>query len=92
MAAIRAIDEVASHASWMEGFPWTRVARVEAPGGHKAAVDLAGREDMTPQEFRERLGDGSFGGYYQRPDDVLLGVWRSAVDETRTLMDAGWDS
>lgn len=90
MAAVRAIDDAASHASWMEGFPWTRVSTVTAPAGHKASVDLTGREGLTPQAFRERLGDGSFGGYYERPDEVLLAIWAVAVEETRALLDGGW--
>ena len=92
MAAVREIDEVASHASWMEGFPWTRLAGVEAPEGHKAAVDLSGRETLTADDFRARLGDGSFGGYYTRPDEELLAVWGIAVEETRALMEEGWES
>jgi len=92
MAAVRQIDQEASHASWMEGFPWTQVAGVEAPTGHKASVDLSGREKLTAGAFRERLGDGSFGGYYTRPTDELLAVWAVAVEETRALMEEGWGS
>ena len=90
MAAVREIDEAASHASWMEGFPWTQVAGVVPPDGHKASVDLSGRENLTPEAFRERLGDGSFGGYYTRPNDELLTVWAVAVDETRAFIQEGW--
>ena len=90
MAAVKAIDEVASHASWMEGFPWTRVASVTAPDGHKPAVDLTGREALTPEAFRQRLGDGSFGGYYERPDEEMHAIWDIAVTETRELLDGGW--
>lgn len=92
MAAVRAIDPAASHASWMEGFPWTRVATATPPDGHKPAVDLTGREDMTPKVFRERLGDGSFGGYYARPDYEVLAIWDIAVRETRELLEGGWGS
>jgi creatinine amidohydrolase len=96
MAAVKAIDEAASHASWMEGFPWTRVSTVaapegqQAPKGHKAPVDLTGREKMTAEAFRERLGDGSFGGYYERPDEELLAIWELGVAETRELLEGGW--
>jgi creatinine amidohydrolase len=90
MAAVRAVDPVASHASWMEAFPWTRVATATPPDGHKPAVDLSGREDMTPQAFRQRLGDGSFGGYYAQPDEELLAIWDIAVRETRELLEGGW--
>ncbi|MDH5758292.1 MAG: creatininase family protein [Gemmatimonadota bacterium] len=90
MAAVREIDEDASHASWMEGFPWTRVETARPPEGHKPAVDLSGREDMTPARFRERLGDGSFGGFYERPDEDLHRIWAIAVEETRALLSGGW--
>lgn len=89
-AAVKAIDQAASHASWMEGFPWTKVATAQAPEGHKATVDLTGRESMTPQAFRQRLGDGSFGGWYERPDAELLAIWEIAVEETRELLEGGW--
>jgi creatinine amidohydrolase len=92
MAAVREIDDAASHASWMEGFPWTRVEGVEVPAGHKASVDLTGRNEMKPQAFRDHLGDGSFGGYYQRPDEELLAVWAVAVEETRALIEEGWQA
>jgi creatinine amidohydrolase len=92
MAAVKAIDQAASHASWMEGFPWTRVAGVEVPSGHKASVDLSGREGLSPEAFRERLGDGSFGGWYERPDEELLAIWEIGVRETREQLEGGWAS
>jgi creatinine amidohydrolase len=92
MAAVKAIDEAASHASWMEGFPWTRVATARPPGTHKDPVDLTGRATLSPSEFRRRLGDGSFGGWYERPDDELLAIWSVAVKETRKLMEEGWSA
>ena len=90
MAAVRAIDPDASHASWMEGFPWTRVGGVDVPTGHKEAVDLSGRDELTPEEFRERIGDGSFGGDYERPDEELLAIWKIAVEETHKVLTEGW--
>lgn len=92
LAAVKAIDEAASHASWMEGFPWTRVSGAEPPAVHKAPVDLSDRGDLSPKAFRERLGDGSFGGWYERPDEELLAIWEVAVDETRALLETGWSS
>src|SRR5580765_3988857 len=40
-AAVAALDDVASHASWMENFPWTRLAGVKPPAGTKPMIDLA---------------------------------------------------
>ncbi len=91
MAAVRAVDPDASHASWMEGFPWTRLHGVALPEGRKAPVDLADREALTPEAFRARIGDGSFGGYYLRPDDDVMRVWSAAVAETRDLLEHGWE-
>ncbi|MEJ2204096.1 MAG: creatininase family protein [Gemmatimonadota bacterium] len=90
MAAVRAIDEDASHASWMEGFPWTRIEGVEPPSDPKSPVDLSGRDELSPEAFRKRIGDGSFGGYYERPDEELLAVWAVAVEETAALLTQGW--
>src|SRR4051794_14830928 len=36
---IHAIDAASSHASWMENFPWTRLAGVELPAVRKAMVE-----------------------------------------------------
>jgi creatinine amidohydrolase len=90
MAEVSSIDQDASHASWMEGFPWTRIEGAGAPEGHKPPVDLSGRDDLTPAQFRQRIGDGSFGGFYERPDDELLRVWNVAVEETALLLNEGW--
>ena len=84
------IDPEASHASWMENFPWTRLAGVALPEGHKSAFDLS---DVTdPAEFRRLAGDGSFGGFYERPDEEMLRIWEAAVQEVRTLLVSGWAS
>ena len=89
-AAIDAIDPDASHASWMEGFPWTRIPGVEAPSGHKDPVDLTDRDELSLARFREIIGDGSFGGDYERPDDEMETLWRIAVEETRERLTGEW--
>jgi len=90
MAVVRQIDPDASHASWMENFPWTRLAGVDQPRGKKAMVDYEILRRLDPPAVREALGDGSFGGLYQRPDDEILQVWRAGVEETRELLEHGW--
>jgi creatinine amidohydrolase len=85
-AAVDSIDPDGSHGSWMESFPWTRIAGVHVPAGHKAPVDTSGRESMTPEQFRELIGDGSFGGDYERSDDEMYSIWEIAVSETRALL------
>lgn len=88
-AQIDAIDPVASHASWMETFPWTRVG-VDLPSGHKPAVDLSDREEISLAKMREVLGDGSFGGYYERSEEEMQTIWQTAVLETRARLTDGW--
>lgn len=89
-AAVDAIDEDASHASWMETFPWTRVDGVRPPDGHKDPVDLSGRNELSLNRFRQVIGDGSFGGDYARPDAEMEELWAIAVDEVRARLTEGW--
>ena len=90
-AAVQAIDAAASHASWMETFPWTRVEGVTLPDGHKDPVDLADRDEISLARFREIIGDGSFGGYYERPAEDVEAIWDIAVTETRARLTEGWE-
>ena len=83
-------DPLASHASWMENYPWTRLADVVLPKDQKSLLDAAQYRMLGPQAFREKLGDGNFGGYYQRPDDEMLAIWQVGVEETRAQLSDGW--
>ena len=89
-AKVKAIDEVASHASWMENFPWTRLAGVVQPTQRKPMIDTERMRAMGPDQVRAYLGDGNFGGYYERPDDEMLALWEVAVAETRSLIEGPW--
>src|SRR5207244_7917755 len=68
-AKVQEIDPVASHASWMENFPWTRIANVVTPEGQKPMVNTDRMRLMDPKGVRAMLGDGNFGGLYRRPDE-----------------------
>ena len=83
------IDPVASHASWLENFPWTRLAGVAMPAEQKP-MPAASQVRLTGQALRDHYGDGNFGGYYQRDDAELLAMWQVAVAETRALIAEGW--
>jgi creatinine amidohydrolase len=83
IAVVREIDPEASHASWMENFPWTRLPGVVLPDEHKPPTP---RTSGDPKEVRKTVGDGSFGGWYSRPDEVVLRVWRTGVEETREVL------
>ncbi|HEY2103972.1 MAG TPA: creatininase family protein [Chthoniobacterales bacterium] len=89
-AQVEAIDPMASHASWMENFPWTRLANVSSPGGQKPMSDLAHIRALNPQSLRAYLGDGNYGGYYQRADEEMMKIWRVGVEETRALLTEAW--
>ena len=88
-AKVQAIDPIASHASWMENFPWTRLAGVEFPTEPKEPVDYVALRERGPAGVREGLGDGNFAGRYQRSDEDMLAVWEVAVAETRAKI-ADW--
>jgi creatinine amidohydrolase len=60
------------HANWSENFCFTRVG--PAPEGDKAPVEF----DSTapPAAVRAALGDGSYDGPYQAPDEVMVEALR----------------
>ncbi len=89
-AKVQEIDPVASHASWMENFPWTRIPGVQLPSERKPAVDFGRLEMLVSHQLRSALGDGNFGGLYQRPDTDMQAIWVVAVEETRALLENGW--
>jgi creatinine amidohydrolase len=61
-AKVKEIDAVASHASWMENFPWTRIAGIEQPTQRKPYVPFDKLKDRGPDGVREIIGDGNYGG------------------------------
>jgi creatinine amidohydrolase len=87
---VQSIDEDASHASWLENFPWTRLAGVAPPQERKPMIDVGAFRQADPADVREMLGDGSFGGLYERPDEDMLRVWQAGVEEVRDLLENGW--
>jgi creatinine amidohydrolase len=89
-AKVQEIDKVASHASWMENFPWTRLPNLRLPEQQKPMIDLEQMRVRDPKAVRDYLGDGNFGGLYQRSDDDMLAIWSIAVAETREQIDRSW--
>ena len=87
---VQSIDPEASHASWLENFPWTRLAGVELPDARKPMADIAQMRALEPAAVRELLGDGSLGGVYERPDEDVLRVWQAGVEEVRDVLEHGW--
>jgi creatinine amidohydrolase len=89
-AMVKEIDPVASHASWMENFPWTRLANVVLPAEQKQPIDLARVRQLNPIDLRAYLGDGNYAGVYQRSDEEMLSVWQVGVGETRAVIEEDW--
>ena len=89
-AKVQAIDPVASHGSWMENFPWTRVPGVTLPDTQRPMADMDKLRMMDPVAVKTFLGDGNYGGRYQRPDEDVLALWAVAVEETRALLNGSW--
>lgn len=87
---VQRIDPVASHASWMENFPWTRLPGVTLPDVQKPMADLDRLRLLSPAQLRQTLGDGNYGGLYQRSDEDMLALWAVAVQETSGLLQNGW--
>ena len=83
-------DSVASHASWMENFPWTRLANVALPAERKPMSDMGKLRQLDPQELRTYLIDGNYGGYYQRADTEMQAIWQAGVEETRAQLTDPW--
>jgi creatinine amidohydrolase len=83
------IDADYDHASWSENFPWTRLPGVDVPAERKPPVVWP--EVGNPTTWREALGDGSFGGLYQRSAEDERRLWEAAVEAIRLRLEA-WDA
>lgn len=88
--AAMAVDRSGSHGNWMENFAWTRLAHAPAPAGTKPPVDMALMKASPPATVREMLGDGSFGGPWQRDDAEMARIWAEGVAETRAALEGPW--
>jgi creatinine amidohydrolase len=87
-AAAEVYPGEATHASWFESFPWTRIADVELPPGEKPMVtDREALRELEPAAVKAAIGDGSYGGPYAVPDEAALRVWQAGVDDVRRLIE-----
>jgi creatinine amidohydrolase len=85
----RSIDPEYSHANWGENFPWTRLEGVELPE-RKPMMEESAYAVAGPDQLRDVIGDGSFGGLYQRSDEEMQRIWTAGVEEVRELLESGW--
>jgi creatinine amidohydrolase len=92
MAKVQEIDPVASHASWMETFPWTRLENATPPDERKPMVDVDVLRLLAPDAVRAYMGDGNMGGAYGKPDATMLELWRVGVEETRAALEGPWSA
>jgi creatinine amidohydrolase len=79
------IDPDYDHASWSENFPWTRLPGVAMPKERKPPVVWP--EEGNPATWRQALGDGSFGGLYQRSPEDERRLWDAAVQAIRERLE-----
>jgi creatinine amidohydrolase len=79
----------ATHASWFESFPWTRLAGVELPEEDKPMVtDREALRELEPEAVKAAIGDGSYGGPYSVRDEEALRIWAAGVEEVRALLES----
>ncbi len=74
----------------MENFSSTRIAGVEMPATARPMMDLTRFQQLDPGAKKALLGDGNFGGRYQRADSEMQAIWETAVAETREIICDGW--
>ncbi len=73
-----------AHANWLEAFPFTIVT--ELPQGEKIPPHVPS-EVMNAKTAREIYGDGSFGGRYQVPQEVMQEIFEAAQADILKLLE-----
>lgn len=71
------------HASWMEAFPFTKVA--ELPEGVKPEVKIKGL--LNAAQTRAAYGDGVFGGAYQAAPEVMDELFAACLVDVLYLLE-----
>ena len=72
-----------SHANWLEAFAFTIVA--EMPEGMKAWPNVPSAI-MDAETTRNVYGDGSFGGAYRAPEDVMQEIITACVQDVLRML------
>jgi len=71
-----------AHGSWMEAFPFTRVA--DLPAGDKPPPYVPGL--LGAEQARQVYGDGSFGGPYQVDEAIMEEIFTAALQDVLLLL------
>ncbi|MFN2145897.1 MAG: creatininase family protein [Anaerolineales bacterium] len=74
---------VQSHANWLEAFEETIVT--DLPEGEKPFPGRAG--SWPAEQVRRFYGDGSFGGHYQAPSEVMDELFNACLGEVVGLLE-----
>lgn len=72
-----------AHANWSENFPFTRIENASKQDKPPVVYgpDILGK-DLTRQD----VGDGSYGGAYQVPDELMQALFDLCLSEVLTLL------
>ena len=62
----------------------------ELPDEQKPFVDFDRLRDRNAAGVRALIGDGNYGGVYQKPDADTDRLWEIAVRETRAQLEGDW--
>jgi len=73
-----------SHANWLEAFDFTIVS--DLPEGSKPFAGLA--PSMQAERVRQHYGDGSFGGAYLAPKQVMDEIFQACLGEVVALLNS----
>jgi creatinine amidohydrolase len=71
-----------AHASWMEAFPFTRVA--ELPQGEKSVPPQRGL--LNAEQTRQIYGDGVYGSAYMADDAVMQELFDACLEDILQLL------
>ncbi len=62
-------------------------ATSRCPTARSRCSTCRGFQQLDPGAKKVLLGDGNYGGVYQRPDDEMQAIWDIAIAETRALIE-----
>jgi creatinine amidohydrolase len=74
----------------MENCPWTRLPGITMPDLKKPLMSISRFQQLDPLAKKQLLGDGNYGGFYQRADEEMLAIWATAIAETRQVILQDW--